>query len=413
MTELFPKDFEDRRRSTRGTLIGRYMIGPNILFENGHNWKRHRKVANPAFHRSMPVELFGRLTHKLFRVMDGLDADNIEFQNLTIRWTLDAIGLAGFDFDFDAITSADSEWVRKYDSFNYEMFDPFFALMPWVERNFLWLFPQRKRIHQDLTDFLDMLDKVIENKRLAIAEGKTNTVIKENEKDLLTLMIESENETGVLSNEELKSDLCIFFLAGHDTTANALAFAAYYLAVNPDIQQKAREEAIRVFGDAPEDILPNLEQVKDLPYINQIMKETLRINPPAPNITIRRTTQDVEVNGVIIPKDHRVALDIYELQHNPKVWRNPDVFDPERFAPGGEAEQLSGQGMAWLPFSNGSRQCIGMAFSLAEQRVMLPMLLRKYEWSLPADSPHKDGIITTGRGIISPVDLKLSFKKRY
>lgn len=96
--ELFPKDFEDRKQATRGTLIGRYMVGPNILFENGHNWKRHRKVANPAFHRSMPVELFGRLTQKLFGVIEGLDADNIEFQNLTIRWTLDAIGLAGKSF---------------------------------------------------------------------------------------------------------------------------------------------------------------------------------------------------------------------------------------------------------------------------------------------------------------------------
>lgn len=142
---------------------------------------------------------------------------------------VDAIG---FDFDFDAITSADSEWVRKYDSFNHQMFNPLFAMMPWLERNFLWLFPQRKRIHQDLTDFLDMLDKVsysyhneeahnhiesrcthmrydnvdqiIENKRLAIAEGKINPSIKDNEKDLLTLMIESEEETGVLSNEELK-----------------------------------------------------------------------------------------------------------------------------------------------------------------------------------------------------------------
>lgn len=113
----------------------------------------------------------------------------------------------------------------------------------------------------------------------------------------------------------------------------------------------------------------------------------------------RETTQDTELEGQFIPKGTKTTVDIYELQHNPTVWQDPETFRPERFEPGGEAEQLAGSGMSWIPFSNGQRQCIGiwqkkdwlsmmallmdffariigMNFSLAEQRVFLPMLCK-------------------------------------
>ena len=80
--------------------------------------------------------------------------------------------------------------------------------------------------------------------------------------------------------------------------------------------------------------------------------------------------------GTFIPKGRLVAVDLYELQHSADVWKDPEVFRPERFAPGGEAEQMAGMGLTWIPFSNGAHQCIGMNFSLAEQRVLLLMLCK-------------------------------------
>ncbi|KAI7873546.1 cytochrome P450, partial [Lichtheimia hyalospora FSU 10163] len=208
-------------------------------------------------------------------------------------------------------------------------------------------------------------------------------------------------------------NLCLFFLAGHDTTANALAYAVYHLAMHPDIQRKAREEAIKILGDEPKDVLPTLEQTREFTYINMIIKETLRITPPIVNMVTRETQEDTELGGEFIPKGTRTSIDIYELQHNPTVWEDPDTFKPQRFEPGGEAEKLAGSGMAWIPFSNGQRQCIGMNFSLAEQRVFLPMLLRKYEWQLPNDSIHKEKLQTVGTGFVKPKELFITFKKRY
>lgn len=167
-----------------------------------------------------------------------------------------------------------------------------------------------------------------------------------------------------------------------------------YIFQQQDIQEKARQEAIRVFGDDPVDILPTVEQTKELDYINMVIKEVsrlmlitypkqhiltgisqnLRINGPAISVVARYAAEDTELGGVFIPKGTRMVLDIYGLHHNPKVWKDPSKFDPDRFLPGGEAEQLARQGMAWIPFSNGARQCIGMNFSLAEQRVLLPFL---------------------------------------
>lgn len=109
------------------------------------------------------------------------------------------------------------------------------------------------------------------------------------------------------------------------------------------------------------------------------------MNPPAASLLPRTTTQDTDLNGVLIPKGTLIGIDVHELHHNPRVWKDPEVFNPDRFLEGGEADELTGKGMTWLPFSNGSRQCIGMNFSLAEQRVLLP-LLRKY-LHLPYPSP--------------------------
>ncbi|KAI8146538.1 cytochrome P450 [Fennellomyces sp. T-0311] len=398
--DLFPKaDTSVKRR--RGTLAGRLLLGPNILFTTGHQWKEQRKVVNPAFHRSIPVQIFGKHSQKML----DLISPSTDIHELSQRWALDILGESAFGFHFNALNDQTNEWVTRYNFLVSSAQKPLYFMFPSIERNFKNWIPERRKVHEELTLFLSKINAIAEQKRLELTDAQ------DGEKDLLTLMIQAEIEgQGRLSDEELQSNLCVFFLAGHETTAAAISFIVYHLAVNPDIQERARQEAIRVFGDGS-DILPTLEQTRDLPYINMIIKEALRVHPPAVSTVARLATRDTELSGVFIPKGTKVTLDLYELHHNPTVWKNPDVFDPERFAPGGEAEQIDG--MPWIPFSNGARQCIGMNFSLVEQRVLLPMLLRKYEWSLPADSIHKDMLKTSGLGVIKPDHLTISFTKRY
>lgn len=98
------------------------------------------------------------------------------------------------------------------------------------------------------------------------------------------------------------------------------------------------------------------------------------MNPPASSVLPRYAAEDTVLNGVFIPKGAKISIDIHEMHHSPRIWKDPEVFNPDRFMEGGNAESLAGSGMSWLPFSNGARQCIGMNFSLAEQRVFLPLL---------------------------------------
>ncbi|CDH52107.1 cytochrome p450 [Lichtheimia corymbifera JMRC:FSU:9682] len=410
--DLFPKARLQKKRE--GTIAGRLLVGPNVLFETGEKWKEHRKVANPAFHRSMPVALFGRLMEKLLHgeLITATGDDGIlNVHTLTTRWSLDAIGLSSFDFDFHALDQIDNNpWVDRYHYLVAKAKNPLFFLFPILEQKYLFLFPDRQNVHNELSIFLGMMNDIISKKKQLLQQKDAVNNRADNEKDLLTLMIEAENDgQGRLSNDELLSNLCVFFLAGHDTTASALAYAIYYLAVNPSAQDKARKEALAVLGNDP---IPSLDQMRSLSFINMVIKETLRLNPPAVSIIPREATRDTELNGVFIPKGTRVSLDIIDLQRNPAVWQDPDVFRPERFAPGGEAEQLTRNGMPWVPFSDGARKCIGSNFSLMEQRVFLTMLLREYEWSLPEDSIHNNGLITHGLGATQPKDLYIKFAKR-
>jgi cytochrome P450 len=147
--------------------------------------------------------------------------------------------------------------------------------------------------------------------------------------------------------------------------------------MNQDIQEKAREEAIAILGDELKDVCPTAEQTKQMTYINQIMKETLRINDPAPRVFPRVVTEDTVLSsGTFIPKGSLITVNIFNIHHSDKVWSNPEQFDPDRFAEDGEGVRESGEGMAYLPFGNGARQCLGMNFSLNEQRVMLSMICK-------------------------------------
>lgn len=135
-----------------------------------------------------------------------------------------------------------------------------------------------------------------------------------------------------------------------------------------------------MLGDEPVDVLPTVEDTRQMTYINMIMKETMRISDPVPKLSARHVTEDTVLpSGVFIPKGALVCINIFGIHHSEKVWNNASVFDPERFADDGEAMK---EGMSWIPFGNGARQCIGMNFSLNEQRVMLSMLCKYLVYDL-------------------------------
>ncbi|KAG1444186.1 hypothetical protein G6F55_012411 [Rhizopus delemar] len=199
----------------------------------------------------------------------------------------------------------------------------------------------------------------------------------DNEKDLVTLMLEAGMQEDVsITNEELRHNMAALFLAGHASTSSAVSFCLYHLAKNKRVQQKLREEIINILGNGDMDIVPSLEELKQMKYMNMVIKENLRLNMVLDLLLPRKTAEDIFLAGTFIPKDTNIAVDVGALQRDPRSWKDPDEFVPERFEDDGE--QNSHEGLTWVPFSNGTRQCIGMNFSLMEQRLTLTMLSKTY-----------------------------------
>ncbi|KAJ2955884.1 hypothetical protein NQZ79_g8173 [Umbelopsis isabellina] len=339
----------------------------------------------------------------------------VALQPLLQRFTLDAIGLVGFGFEFNSIETPDGEWVNAYNDVANGIMDFRFLLFPSLDTTFVGLFPERQKKHNNLKKLNELFATVISHKKRVLSTDQSAG--EENEKDLLTLMIEAGKNEGdgvePLTDVELRNEIVVFFLAGHDTTSNTLTAALYFLAQNPSAQDKARKEIIDILGDGKADIGPTLDQIKELRFLNLVMKESIRFASPAQVLIERRAAQDTHLVGTFIPKGSLLRINILGLHYNSHLWKTPERFDPNRFSEGGEFENHP-SAYSYLPFGGGARQCIGMNFSMAEQKVALSMILRKYELSVPDDSIHKEELqFTTNILFNFAKEVKLNFKRRY
>ncbi|KAI8091152.1 cytochrome P450 [Gilbertella persicaria] len=409
-SDTFPKSDEFVQKLGPSSPAVMFLGKDNVALSNGHTWKRQRKFMNPAFHRAMPVKTFASVMPRLFAVIDENPHDfpaAIRMKN----FTLDALGLAGFAFDFQSLTGDPEGWSKTYNVVIRSLFNPWVNVFAKIDFILYTIMPSKRESYHAVIKFNKMLVNMADKRRQEIYDGQKSN-LPESEKDLLTLMIEAELREGVTTtSQELRENIALFFLAGHDTTAHTLTFCLYNLAKNKDIQTKLRQEILDVLGDDPCDVTPTLEDLKKMTYLDMVLKENLRKSGPADRILNRVTAEDVELGGTMVPKGIPISVDIVSIHMNPKYWHDPERFIPERFEQGGEYD--SHTGMTWLPFSNGARQCIGMNFSLTEQRVVLVMLLKRYEIDVPRDSIHYDKVVYDKPFNFAPADLKLSFTKRY
>ncbi|EIE85975.1 hypothetical protein RO3G_10685 [Rhizopus delemar RA 99-880] len=371
-------------KSTGVQFVGR----DNVVLSNGEIWKKQRKIMNPVFHRSMPIKTVASLVPLLFSAIEEAN-----------------------DFDFKALQGDPDHWTSTYRLVIQSISDPISNVFSALEPLLVYVYPKRRRSVDAVAKINAKFDQVISKKREELQNGIFSNK-PDNEKDLVTLMLEAGMQEDVsITNEELRHNMAVLFLAGHDSTSNTLSFCLYHLAKNKRAQQKLREEIINILGDDDIDIVPSLEELKQMKYMNMVIKENLRINTPLDLLLPRKTAEDTFLADTFIPKDTIIVIDVGALQRDPRSWKDPDEFVPERFEDDGE--QNSHEGLTWVPFSNGTRQCIGMNFSLMEQRLTLTMLLRKYEVDLPKDSIHYDHIIYEQPSYVCPESLELIFTKRY
>jgi cytochrome P450 len=205
--------------------------------------------------------------------------------------------------------------------------------------------------------------------------ARRRTVGLEGEDLMARLAAAKDPETGMpMSDEQIVDNMLTFLAAGHETTAKALAWTLYLIARDDTWQTRIREEVIANVGSEP----IRHEHLDRLPLTRQVVKEGMRLYPPAP-VMSRISTKAVKLGDRWVDPGTNFVIPIYAIHRHKKLWDNPDLFDPSRFSPEREKAHARAQ---FMPFGFGPRLCIGMAFAMMEAQAILAELVRKarFEW---------------------------------
>jgi cytochrome P450 len=190
---------------------------------------------------------------------------------------------------------------------------------------------------------------------------------------MLLLAIDEENG-GQMTNKQVRDEVMTLFIAGHETTANALAWTFYLLAQHPEVENGLVNEITDMLGNRR----ATTSDLPSMPYASMVMKESMRLYPPAWVVT-REAQEDIELRGYSIPKKSLVMLPIYAVHRDPRFWDEPEAFRPERFDTGWEDRVPK---YAYLPFGGGPRVCVGNQFAMMEAQLVLITVLQRVRLTL-------------------------------
>lgn len=255
-----------------------------------------------------------------------------------------------------------------------------------------------------------------ESKVLAILQGFTQSVIREKIKSanadkkeimaFLDVLLAARTDDGEkLSFSSIQEEVDTFMFAGHDTTTAATVWALYLLGRHPEIQIRVQEEVDDVMQHRDE-IHVTTEDLLNLEYLGQVLKESLRILPSVPGFS-RTLTEDCYIDGYRIPTGTHIQVLTYSIHHNPDTWEDPEIFDPDRFS---KKRSVDRHPFAYIPFSAGPRNCIGQRFAIMEVKVLLCQILHKF--NVHSATKREDLDLIGDLLLRSTENLNLTLKKR-
>jgi len=367
---------EDYPKSLVTKLILEPAIGDSLFIAEGAEWMWQRRTAAPVFsHRNVaalaPVMTLAaeraadRIGRGVGRAVDAFD----EMVTATFEVISDVTFSAGAGFDRAAVHRGIETYISQ--TARVSLLD-ILGLPAWVPR------PHRLFQGRAMREMKRVSDRSINARRA----GGPKPV-----PDLLDLLLDGEDpKTGrKMTTSELRDNLLTFIVAGHETTALTLSWALYLCAFDPTVQVAAQAEAQGVLGDRP----AGAADVAALPLTRAIVDEALRLYPPAAFLSRTAKKADILCGHEVRPGD-TVVLPIYALHRHHALWRDPDAFDPTRFADPKAIDRF-----AYLPFGDGPRICIGASFALQEAVIILATLLARFKFALvPGKAPKPVMILT-------------------
>jgi len=351
----------DNRKFIKGRILrkNKQLFGNGLLTSEGDFWLRQRRLAQPAFHRGRVASYADTMVRNASRIAsEWSNGDERDIHAEMMRLTLSIVAKTLFDADVDREAKRVGQALEAIMHLNSDFRK--LILTP------TWLPTPRKIRATFATQKLNrIIYRFIEERR---ASGVDNG-------DLLSMLLAARDDDGSrMTDRQLRDESITIFLAGHETTANALAWTWMLLAQNPHVESKLHEELDRVLGGRT----PTLDDLPNLRYTSLIITESLRLYPPAWGMA-RVAIEDTEIAGYPILKGCGVSLAQWVVHRDPRWFEAPLEFRPERWE-GDLAKRLPR--FAYFPFGGGPRQCIGNNFAVMEASLLLATLAQQFRISL-------------------------------
>jgi cytochrome P450 len=378
LRRIFIDEARNYGKKTRGYDRLRDLLGAGLVTSEGDFWKRQRRIANPAFHRARIAQFAETMVRCGTEMVDGWrsrieSGEGFDVAAEMMRATLRIIGLTMLSTDVDERASSIREAVDTLLHITIHRIQSLLLWPPWLPT------PENRRFDAAKATLDAVVHAMIARRRRSGEPGD----------DLLgMLMAARDPETGdSMSDAQLRDEVMTVFLAGHETTANALTWTLYFLSLHPEVATTLRREVRSVCGERP----PRVDDLERLTYTERVVKEAMRLRPPVWVLT-RSVLEDDVLGGYRIPKGTWVFASPYLTHRDARFWPNPEGFDPDRFSPEQEARRPK---HAYWPFLMGPRMCIGEAFAMLEARLVLAVLMQRVRLDLvPGRFVDPDPVVT-------------------
>jgi cytochrome P450 len=351
-----------QRATTSSELMSR-IAGNGLLSSTGDFWRQQRKLMQPAFHHKRIITYAQIMVDRTVRLLgewSGGQTRNLEADMMAL--TLDIATDTLFGVEMGAAALQVGQAVEEAQRAIVGLSRLLVPVPDWLP------IPYNFRVRHAAKTLDQILLQIIQDRR---ASG-------EDRGDLLSMLLLAQDEDGnrQMNDQQVRDEAMTIFIAGHETTANALTWTWCLLSEHPEVKARLWVEVDHVLGGKP----PTVAQLAQLPYTEMVIKESMRLYPPAWIIT-REPLKDTVVGGYRFIKDSFVMISPYVTHRDPRFFDDPAAFKPERFEPA-RVKDLPRD--AYLPFGDGAHVCIGKAFAMMEAKIVLATVAQHFDLKLAA-----------------------------
>lgn len=341
-------------------------LGHGLLTIDGDYWLKQRRLIQPGFYKQRILDLIDIMNnegeafcHELANQIQEQPVVDVAKAMMDITFRIVTKALFGTGIDQLRLERVDYIITEMQKYVITQVRQPY--KIPWLKLT------GKVRHYNALREETDKIVYDIINQRRQS---------KETHNDLLDMLLNSRYEdTGeAMNDKQLRDESMILIVAGHETSANALAWTLYLLSQHPEVEQKLLDEVNSIVGNRS----ITADDLMQLNYTRQVIQESMRLYPPA-WIVDRQALEDDEVGGYLIPKNAITLLYIYGTHRNPKYWKDPDTFNPDRFS---KENMKDLPNYAYFPFGGGPRLCIGNNFAMFEMQILLTQLVKQFTFTL-------------------------------